>query len=119
MEHYCDANDYNKVFCYSNGSDFDDVTEYYFLVRCLSKQIVVKEFACRLRPKEDCGFRFGMLQNPSDPEAIFREKAGKEYQGYISNIEETVNKNDSVVMDYQFEQSTYSDSRFYKDSMKR
>lgn len=30
-----------------------------------------------------------MLLNPTDPEAIFRRKAGKEYRGYVANIEET------------------------------
>lgn len=141
LEHYCDANDYNKVFYYSNGndteeqlkailadadrmlsacgSDFDDVTEYQLLVRCLSEQTVVEESARRLRTKEDGGFHSGMLQNPSDPEATFREKSGKEYQGYVANIEETVDKNGSVITDYQFEQNTYSDSQFFKDSMNR
>lgn len=141
LEHYCDANDYNKVFYYSNGNDteeqlkailadadriisdcgcdFDDVTEYQLLVRCLSEQTVVEEAVRRLRTKEDGGLHSGMLQNPSDPDATFREKAGKEYQGYVANIEETVDKNGSVITDYQFEQNTYSDSQFFKDSMNR
>ena len=73
----------------------------------------------RLRTKEDGGFHSGMLQNPSDPDATFREKVGKEYQGYVANIKETVDKNGSVITDYQFEQNTYSDSQFFKDSMNR
>ena len=62
MEHYCDPNDYNKIFYYSNdsdtvnqldtilkdadsllkscGTDYDDITEYQLLVRCLSEQTV-------------------------------------------------------------------------------
>ena len=46
-------------------------------------------------------------------------KQGKEHQGYVANLEETVGKNGSVVTDYQFEQNHYSDSQFLKDSLAR
>jgi hypothetical protein len=139
MEHYCDPNDYNKIFYYSNdsdtvnqldtilkdadsllkscGTDYDDITEYQLLVRCLSEQTVVEEASRRLRTKEDGGFHSKMLQNPSDPDATYRVKAGKEHQGYAANLEETVGKNGSVITDYQFEQNHYSDSQFLKDSL--
>lgn len=141
MEHYCDPNDYNKTFYYNTESEtanqlsvilkdadkllsackaeYDDVTEYQLLVRCLSEQTVVEEASRRLRTKEDGGFHSEMLQNPSDPDATFRTKAGKEYQGYAANLEETVGKNGSVITDYQYEQNTYSDSQFLKDSLGR
>ena len=60
-----------------------------------------------------------MLQNPSDPDATYRTKAGKEHQGYAANLEETDGKNGSVITDYQYEQNNYSDSQFLKDSLKR
>ena len=141
MEHYCDPNDYNKTFYYSNdsdtenhlaailkdadrlldlcGTDYDDITEYQLLVRCLSEQTIVEEGFRRLRTKEDGGFHSGILQNPSDPDATYRSKAGKEHQGYVANLEETVDRNGSVITDYQFEQNIYSDSRFLKDSLER
>lgn len=141
MEHYCNPNDYNKTFYYSSesdtvnqldtilkdadtlltacGTDYDDVTEYQLLVRCLSEQTIVADSSRRLRTKEDGGFHSGMLQNPSDPDATFRSKAGKEHQGYAANLEETVGKNGSVITDYQYEQNNYSDSRFLKDSLGR
>lgn len=141
FEHYYDPNDYNKVFYYNNGSetdsqlktiledadkllsacgsDYDDITEYQLLVRCLSEQTVVEEAVRRLRTKEDGGLHSGMLQNPSDPDATYRTKAGREYQGYAANLEETVGKNGSVITDYQYEQNNYSDSQFLKDSLKR
>ena len=141
MEHYCDPNDYNKIFYYSNdsdtvnqldpilkdadsllkscGTDYDDVMEYQLLVRCLSEQTVVEEASRRLRTKEDGGFHSKMLQNPSDPDATYRVKAGKEHQGYAANLEETVGKNGSVITDYQFEQNHYSDSQFLKDFLAR
>lgn len=102
--HYCEPNDYNRTFYYNNdsetdnrlkniledadkllsicGSDYDDVTEYQLLIRCLSEQTVVKEAVRRLRTKEDGGLHSGILQNPSDPDATFRGKAGKEHRRY-------------------------------------
>lgn len=141
MEHYYDPNDYNKTFYYSTGfetaeslllilkdadkllevcgTDYDDITEYQLLLRCLSEQTIVEESARRLRTKEDGGLNSEMLQNPSDPDATYRSKSGKEYQGYAANIEETVGKNGSVITDYQYEQNIHSDSQFLKDSLGR
>lgn len=101
------------------GSDYDNVTEYQLLVRCLSEQTVIEDAVRRLRTKEDGGFHSGMLQNPSDPDATYRTKAGKEHQGYVANLEETVGKNGTVITDYQYEQNNYSDSQFLKDSLER
>lgn len=110
VEHYCDPNDYNKTFYYCNdtdvvkqldtilkdadsllkscGTDYDDITEYQLLVRCLSEQTIVEEASRRLRTKEDGGFHSGILQNPSDLDATYRSKAGKEHQGYVANLED-------------------------------
>ena len=88
-------------------------------IRCLSEQTIVEEASRRLRTKEDGGFHSGMLQNPSDPDATYRAKAGKEYQGYVANLEEIVGKNGTVITGYQLEQNNYSDSQFLKDSLDR
>lgn len=141
LEHYYDPNDFNRTFYYSNsnetteqikviledadkllrscGQEFDDVTEYQLLVRCLSEQTVVEDAVRRLKTKKDGGMNSSVLQNPSDPDATFREKAGKKYRGYVANVDEAVGGNGSVVLDYQFEQNNYSDSQFLKDSLER
>lgn len=100
-------------------AEYDDVTEYQLLVRCLSEQTVVEEASRHLRTKEDGGLHSGMIQNPSDPDATYWVQAEKEYQGYVANLEETVGKNGSVITDYQYEQNNYSDSQFLKDSLAR
>ena len=56
-----------------------------------------------------------MLLNPTDPEATYRRKAGKEYRGYVTNVEETVGKNGSVVTSYEYESNIHSDSQFIKE----
>ena len=58
-----------------------------------------------------------MMQNPSDPEATFRSKAGKEHRGYASNLEESVGANGSVVTEYQYEQNKNSDSSFIQEHL--
>lgn len=141
LEHYYDPNDYNKTFYYNDsttieeqihtilsdadklltrcGSEFDDTTEYQLLLRCLSEQTVVENDSRRLRTKEDGGFSSSMLQSPTDPDATFREKAGKKYRGYVANLEESVGKNGSVITDYQFEPNVYSDSQFLQDNLQK
>jgi len=141
LEHYSDPNDFNRCFYYSDssktgdqiatlltdadklldfcGQDFREATEYQLLVRCLSEQTVVEDKTRRLKIKEDGGMTSSMLQNPSDPDATYREKNGKKHRGYVANVEESVGENGSVVTDYQFEQNNYSDSQFIKDSLER
>lgn len=141
LEHYYDPDDFNKMFYYSDsshtdeqiikiledadklltgcGSAYDEVSEYQLLVRCLSEQTVVENAARRLRTKKDGGTMSGVMQSPSDPDATFRSKAGKEYRGYVANVEESVSENGSVITDYQYEKNNYSDVQFLKDSLER
>lgn len=60
------------------------------------------------------------MQSPVNPDATYREKAGKGHRGYSANIEETFGRNGLVVTDYQFEKNNVSDSamlRAYFKSM--
>lgn len=140
LEHYYDPEDYNRVIYHSRSTEadgriaellrdadelqsacageFEDVTEYQLLVRCLSEQTITKEGKRRLKRKEE-GMGSGLMQNPSDPEATYREKAGKGHRGYSANIEESVGENGSCVTDYQFEQNNKSDSVLLKDKLNK
>ena len=139
--HYTDPDDFNKVIYHQRstdadgrmqhlltdadtlvalcGSRYDDSTEYDLFVRCLSEQTVVENGTRRLRTKEDGGMGSSMLQNPSDPEATFRSKGGKEHRGYAANLEESVGVNGSVVTEYQYEQNTHSDSQFIREHLEK
>lgn len=141
LEHYYNANDYNQTFYYNDStsteeqihlilcdadkllklcsSDYDETIEYQLLLRCLAEQTIVEDSMRRLRNKEDGGFSSSMLQSPSDPDATYREKAGKKYRGYVANLEESVSENGSLITDYQFEQNTYSDSQFLQDNLQQ
>lgn len=100
-------------------SDYNDSTEYDLFVRCLSEQTIVENEKRRLRTKEDGGMESTMMQNPSDPEATFRSKPGKEHRGYTANLEESVGANGSVVTEYRYEQNNHSDSQFIHEHLEQ
>lgn len=141
LKPYADSNNYNHTFYHQRNvnmdekiqkllddsdsllgickSDFEGIDEYELFIRCISEQTIIENNKRRLRTKEEKSMNSSILQNPSDPEATYRNKAGKIHRGYVANLEESVGKSGSVVTDYQFEQNNYSDSQFLKDSVAR
>ena len=109
LEHYYDPADYNKVIYRQRKEDYDqrlqtilsdadsllqkcnggydEVTEYQLLVRAFSEQVVRENNTLRLKTKEDGDMNSSMLQNPSDPEATYREKAGKQHRSLQRRIQ--------------------------------
>lgn len=101
LKHYADPNDFNKVInhqrstdtddrmqkllSYANslllfcGTNYKDTTEYELFIRCLSEQTIREDDKRRLRAKEEGTMNSTALQNPSDPEATFRTKVGKNH----------------------------------------
>lgn len=100
------------------GSSYDDSSNYQLLLRVLKEQAVEQEDGnYRLRKKEDGGMNSEILQNPSDPDATFRDKAGKQHRGYVANVTECCGENGSLVTNYQYEQNNHSDSEFLEDAI--
>lgn len=140
MHHYIESDDKNRVI-YHNHSDetaekiavvlkdaavlkelcgnaYDESSNYQLLLRVLREQAVQKEDGSyRLRKKEDGGMDASILQNPSDPDATYREKAGKQNRGYVANVIEAAGENGSIVLGYQYEQNTHSDSQFLQETL--
>ena len=141
LERYYDPDDFNKTIYHSRSTDaderikvllgdadklinncgdrFTEVTEYQLLVRCLSEQTIMEDGKRRLRNKEDGGMSSDILQSPADPDATYREKAGKQHRGYVGNIEESVGENGSVVTGYGYETNNTSDSAMLKDHLEK
>ena len=94
-----------------------ELTEYQLFVKCLSDQTAVVNDKRRLRTREDGTMNSSALQNPSDPDATYRNKSGKLYSGYAANPEEAVGKNGSVVTDYQFDKNIHTDSHFLQETL--
>ena len=135
--HYLDKDDYNDTIYYCTGEDADsrlekalkeaeavlglmsedpwhETQEYQLLLRVLTEQTDKDDTGKRI-PKDKRDISSESLQNPSDPDATFRSKAGKGHKGYVVNIVETVGDTDSLITDIQMEQNNYSDSQFCKD----
>lgn len=136
--HYLDPDDYNNVIYYCKGDDvtprlekallegaqvkaiMDDDTwhelqEYRLLIRVLEEQSRSDESGNPVA-KDKKEITSTSLQNPSDPDATYRHKAGKDHKGYVGNIVETVGENgDSLITDVEYEKNTHSDSAFCKE----
>lgn len=59
----------------------------------------------------------GMLQSTADPDATYREKAGKQHRGYVGNVEESVGENVSVVTGYEYATNNTGDSAMLKSHL--
>lgn len=140
LRHYTEADDRNRVIYHNHseetsvkietvlkdagalkelcGAGYDDSSSYQFLLRVLKEQAVQKEDGTyRLRTKEDGGMDASILQNLADPDATYREKAGKQHRWYVANVIEASGKNGSIIEDYQYEQNLHSDSQFLKETL--
>jgi hypothetical protein len=93
------------------GAAYVEFTEYQLLRRALNDQSIKNSDDTRTA-KENKEISPGSLQNPSDPEATYREKAGQDNIGYVGNVVETCGNGNSVITDYQFESNRHSDSHF-------
>ena len=98
------------------GGNYDEMNEYQLLLRVLNEQAVRQEDGSyQLKAAGDPTMHANILQNPSDPEATYREKAGKDHRGYVANLVEEKGENGTLITEYQLEQNTYSDSQFMQD----
>lgn len=135
--HYTEEDDHNRVLYHNRsedteskitqvlkdaariitacGSRYDESSEYQLLIRVIEEQTDKEPDGNLILKSGKSDMNSELLQNPADPDATFRAKAGKDYRGYIANVVETADKNNSIVVDYQFEKNIYSDSQFVKD----
>ena len=139
FNHYHYSNDRNKVVYHDKETSakdklqtvIDDASEliklcekyyadnkdYQLLLRAIGEQTKPDpdDDSKRVPKDKNDSMDSSVLQNPSDPEATFRSKAGKNHRGYAANIIETVDENGSVISDYQYDVNTHSDSKFIKE----
>lgn len=71
-----------------SGHDLEDTKDYQNVKRVLEEQTIERADGkgLRARTKKDGKWAKGMLQNPTDPDATFRLKAGKGYRGYSGSF---------------------------------
>ena len=86
--------------------------EFQLLERMLTDQVE------NGRLKENKKISPKSMQNPSDEDATFRRKAGKENQGYSGYIVEDCGENYNIITQYNYDVNVHSDSEFGKNAIK-
>lgn len=138
LMHYLDENDHNQVIYHCKGDDvtprlekavqeaakvrelmsdesWHGFSEYQLLIRVLAEQGRSGADG-KILPKNKNEITASSLQNPSDPDATYRSKAGKNHKGYAGNLVETVGENgDSLITGISYGQNIHSDSAFIRE----
>lgn len=134
MKHYLESDDRNKVIYHQKDEELGpklqmaiydafrtrelmqekgltDLSEYRILDRMIGEQTTEDD---ELKDKKD--IEPDSLQNPNDPDATYRCKAGNHYHGYTGNVVQSYNEEGAaIIVQADYEQNTYSDSQFMKD----
>jgi hypothetical protein len=140
--HYLDDDDRNEVIYYCkgedvtsrldkvisdavtmknlmNGDEWLELSEYQLLIRVLKEQ-TDEDSDGKVTAKPKSEISPASLQNPSDPDATYRKKAGKDHKGYVGNIVETIGENgDSLITEASYEANSHSDSTFCKEHLSK
>lgn len=95
--------------------DYGQTDDYQLLQRAIDEQTKDNGSGTRVPKTKEDGMSSDILQNPSDPDATYRKKAGRSHRGYSANIVETVDEKGSVITDYQYDVNTHSDASFIKE----
>ena len=141
IEHYAEPDDRNRIVYHDSdipqserlqtiiddatellprcAEDYSDTEDYQLLERAINEQTKKDDHGKNILKDKKDGMNSGILQNPADPDATYRSKAGKEHRGYTANITEAVDQNGSVVVDYQYDVNTHSDREFLDEVIEK
>lgn len=100
------------------GEAYFELPEYQLLRRVLKEQTETTAEG-KLIPTDKKNILPSSLQNPSDPDATYRSKAGKDNKGYVGNLVETIDKKGSIITNYDYEVNSHSDSSFCKETIEK
>ncbi len=91
--------------------------EYKNLERLLDEQTEKKEADVKLRENKDIAT--DSLQNPSEPDATYRNKNGKGYIGYVLNLVEArdAEKNTSIIIQHEQTPNIKSDAELGSNAL--
>jgi len=100
------------------GEAYFELPEYQLLRRVLAEQAETTAEGKQI-PTDKKNILPSSLQNPSDPDATYRSKAGKDNKGYVGNLVETVDEKGSIITNYDYEVNSHSDSSFCKETIEK
>lgn len=98
--------------------NYYELTEYQLLQRVLNEQ-TERTLEGLTIPKDKKQISPSSLQNPSDPDATYRSKAGKSNKGYVGNLVETFDDNGAIITAYDYQPNNHSDSSFCKETIEK
>ena len=93
------------------------LTEYEQLKRVVLEQ--TEETAAGRKLRVNGKVSTNSLQNPSDADATYREKAGKKHRGYVGNFVETFDANGAIITGMDYAQNTHSDVAFCRSVIEK
>lgn len=99
------------------GEAITQTEEYQLLDRMLKEQTIQNETG-KAVIKTGKEISPDSLQNPTDPDATYRKKYGKNI-GYVANVAESFNEKSSVITTYDLKPNTYSDTKFADDTISK
>lgn len=100
-----------KLLALADGA-YGELAEYQQLKRLVQEQTCGTGADIKLRESKEISPQ--SLQNPSDEDATYREKAGKKHKGYVGNFVETFDENGAIITGMDYAPNTHSDSKFSK-----
>lgn len=106
-----------ELFYLGKGSAIEETQDFKILTRMLGEQTKQNEEKLELKPSKEISPT--SLQNPTDPDATYRNKANKNYIGYVANVVESFDDNNKLITQYDLQQNTYSDQQFSKDVIEK
>ena len=100
------------------GEKVTETEEFKTLKRMLGEQTKDDDNFNVIEPKENKDISPDSLQNPSDPDATYRYKYDDNI-GYVANVTESFDEDNSVITSYDFQPNTYSDEQFSEDTIEK
>ena len=140
MDRYLDPDDLNETIYHRKSEDitgrlqqviddatqlskclddaFSDLPEYQLLRRVLMEQTKPDSNGGNAA-KDKKDITPSSLQNPSDPDATYRSKAGKDHKGYVGNLLESFDENGAIITAFDYQPNSHSDSEFCKETIEK
>ncbi|HHW36706.1 MAG TPA: hypothetical protein GXX18_05600 [Bacillales bacterium] len=103
-----------------NVNECREMKEFQLLTRLLQEQCIETEEGC-LIPLDGKERSPGNLQNPSDPDATYRNKNGKNNVGYVVNLVEVRDqeKNVGLILSHDIQNNLHSDADFGEEFLEQ
>lgn len=99
------------------GSEICGCDSFLLLSRMLGEQANIADGVAVLKENKD--IRSDSLQNPTDPDATFREKSGEGHKGYVGNVAEVFYGENAIITSYDLQPNIYSDAAFSADEIEK